>query len=907
MKIIRMNPLYIALLAAPCATAQSPQTIPTVLEEVVVTGFRQAIARSLDNKRDAVNTKESIVSEDMGKMPDLNLAEAIQRVPGVTIVREGGEGRQISLRGLGADFTHVTLNGMEVPASAGGLDSSGGSNRGRAFDFNVFSAELFNRIDVNKSALASIEEGGIAGSVELFTMRPLDNPEAQLAVSGQAGYNDLSEEVDPRSSIIYSDSNEAETIGWMFSAAYTERTAFQDGFGTVRWSGPTADNNRTFAGENDANLDLAEANNLWYPRLPRQDSFHHTQERIGLSGALQFRPTDTLELGLNYVSSEFDSEINSHNAFAQFREIDAKWGWRNITVENVTVASQGGNDYAVAGEFSGVGLRTESRRQIGSTDFQQITADLAWDISDILTLTAMVGSAGSEYIENYFRANIETLLDNPETAAVNDGGAVFSYDFTRNANVAAIAYDIDVTNPNNFYIVNNEIIRDYLVDRSNNTQRIDLEWAVSASSVVKLGAIRNDRDLNSQEYRQDEPLPTDLAAISEVYTFDDTGDFGSDTELKFLVLDFDKAIPAFGSNRQLVRGGGIQTWLVEEETTGIYVEYNLDTEIAGRGFRANLGARSVTTDVTATGWASEDLSFVEENSFTNVLPSFNLAYEMSDDFILRLGLAKTLTRASMASLSPSKVYRDRDLRVNGGNSQLQPLLSTDLNISWEWYFSEEAVLAFNYFRKDIESFISSPPNDLPLTEADVAVVQALYPDQPELSDGVWEYRLTANTEGTELDGFEIAYQQTFTSLPGFLSNFGLLANYSVVDASTTVSRNAMSEKAPLTGLSETSYNATLFYEVEAWGGRIAVNNRDDYVTNNIGSNGNYSENTTGPTHMDMSVFYNVSDNITLTFEVVNFTDEYERRYTTGPDGSMNLVREYNHTGRQMFLGVRASY
>jgi len=125
------------------------------------------------------------VAEDVAKMPDLNLAEAIQRVPGVAIVREGGEGRQMSLRGLDAEFTHVTLNGMEVPSSVGGLDSLGGVNRGRAFDFNVFSAELFSRIDVDKTSTAAIEEGGIAGTVQMYTMRPLSQPGFRASFTAQ--------------------------------------------------------------------------------------------------------------------------------------------------------------------------------------------------------------------------------------------------------------------------------------------------------------------------------------------------------------------------------------------------------------------------------------------------------------------------------------------------------------------------------------------------------------------------------------------------------------------------------------------------------------------------------------------------------------------------------------------------
>ena len=210
-------------------------------------------------KRDAVTFRESIVTEDIGKMPDLNLAEAIQRVPGVAIVREGGEGRQLSLRGLGADFTQVTLNGMEVPSSTGGLDSSGAINRGRAFDFNVFPAELFSRIDINKSSLASIEEGGVAGAVQMYTASALDNPEFGGSVLIQGGYNDLSEESDPRFTATVHGANEARTIGYTLSAAQMGRNSFQDGFGTVRWQQPDA----SFAG-NETTLSNQQLQAAWF-------------------------------------------------------------------------------------------------------------------------------------------------------------------------------------------------------------------------------------------------------------------------------------------------------------------------------------------------------------------------------------------------------------------------------------------------------------------------------------------------------------------------------------------------------------------------------------------------------------------------------------------------------------------
>ncbi|SMF45327.1 TonB-dependent receptor [Alteromonadaceae bacterium Bs31] len=885
-------------------------------EEVYVTGFRSSLQKSLNVKRDSVNAKESIVAEDMGKMPDLNLAEAMQRVPGVAILRQGGEGRQISLRGLGADFTHVTLNGMEVPSSTAGLDSGGGTNRGRGFDFNVFSAELFNRIDINKAAEASEEEGGIAGSVNLYTMRPLDSTSTNMVVSAQAAYNDLSEKTEPRITAIYRGNNADETIGWMLSGAFTQRTSYQDGFGTVRYSSPYADGNRAFLGTDpyeDANGDLTgdPINNYWYPRLPRQDSFHHEQDRTGISAGLQFKPTDSLDFGINYVASKFENTIDSYNSFAQFRR-NSGWGWPVIDVDkdSLVLKQDGDVTKVVAGTFDHVGLRTESRRNTNTTDFSQITADFEWSIQDNIVLSGMIGTASSDFFQDYFRVNIENTPAGDTTA-----GTTFSYDFSKDANVAAIDYHgFDTTNPANFWIMNNETIRKFGVDRQNDTARVDLEWDLSEMHQVKAGIIMNNRTVDATEQRQDvETIPDDstLASIGKVFTYDDAGDHGSNTELDFWVLDFGKAIPMFGtenSNYSVRTGTGLNTWTVEEDTLGIYAEYNFETEIAGNPFRLNAGIRNVTTDVTATGYIGDDKN-PEDNSFSNTLPALNISYNATEDMILRLGLAKTLTRPGLSSLVPSKTYSDVNRTVSGGNSQLEPLLSDDINLTWEWYFADEALVAFNYFIKDIETFISSP--ELPpstLREEDKTIVAGLYPEQPEiLDDDNWIYRTSSNTEGSKIDGWEIAYQQTFTELPGFWSNFGVLANYSSVDGTTVITRNDAEENAPITGMSKNSYNATLFYEVDTWGARISWNNRDDYVTRNIGSNGNYSENTTGPTQVDFTSHYNINDMWTLTFEMINLTDEYERLYTTGTTGNSNLTREYNHTGRQFFLGVRAKF
>ena len=243
--------------------------------------------------------------------------------------------------------------------------------------------------------------------------------------------------------------------------------------------------------------------------------------------------------------------------------------------------------------------------------------------------------------------------------------------------------------------------------------------------------------------------------------------------------------------------------------------------------------------------------------------------------------------------------------MTGGNSQLEPQLSDNLDLGVEWYFTKKAVLAASFFYKDIDSFISFPTTQEPLRPEDRLAVAAVFPTQPQLLDPslIWTYSTAANSDGTKLDGFEIAYQQSFSGLPSFWANFGFNGNYSYVDAETTVVRSGQKVTVPLQGLSKHSWNATLFYETPRWGSRVSVNDRDDYITNNLGTNGNVSEGTTGPIRWDLSAFWHISEHFSLTLEGINITDEQERLYTTG-DGSMNLIREINYSGRQLFAGIR---
>src|SRR5690606_13945175 len=231
------------LAAAAQETGPAVQDDAQTLDTMVVTGYRASLERALDIKRGESGVIDAIVAEDIADFPDLNPAESLQRIPGVSITREGGEGRNISVRGLGPQCTRVRINGIEALATGGGTDTSGGVNRGRGFDFNTFASELFSQLVVRKTSAAEIEEGSLGATVDLRTARPFDFEGFTLSIGGQASYNDLLEEVDPRGSFLVSNTFADNKLGALLSVAYTDRKVIEEGSDSVRWAnGPSNGN-----------------------------------------------------------------------------------------------------------------------------------------------------------------------------------------------------------------------------------------------------------------------------------------------------------------------------------------------------------------------------------------------------------------------------------------------------------------------------------------------------------------------------------------------------------------------------------------------------------------------------------------------------------------------------------------
>src|SRR6185369_8825791 len=456
----RLTPIALAFLAIPAAAQQAPAPGPAPTR-IEVTGYRQSLESALVDKREDNGMVEVVKAEDVAKFPDTNLAEAMQRISGVAISRDAGEGRNISVRGLGPAFTRVRINGIEGQASTGGTDSSGGNNRTRGFDFNVFAAELFNQITVRKSASADVDEGSLGATVDLSTARPFDFKGFKGAVSAQTRYNDQAEKFDPRLSFLLSNTWADGRFGALLSGAYTKRHVLEEGFSTVRWdNGPSSGGWCTPQGVTPANpagstattcgpaaqgvnrvpntpeaiaaYNAANNANNFHPRLPRYGLLTHEQERTGVTFSFQARPVNGTLLTFDLLYSHLKG--TRQEDFLEAISFSRTAGQGGKPQTSVLEAQYDSNGALLFGNYNGVDIRSEQRFDELDTKFTQPTLTLEQDLRNDLKLYAKAGQAKSE-----FRNPVQTTTT---FDALNVNG--YTIDFRDSDRLPRITYPFDV-------------------------------------------------------------------------------------------------------------------------------------------------------------------------------------------------------------------------------------------------------------------------------------------------------------------------------------------------------------------------------------------------------------------------------------------------------------------------------
>ncbi|WP_428819386.1 TonB-dependent receptor [Microbulbifer sp. MCCC 1A16149] len=880
MKTFELKPLTLAMaiVAVPAFAQEANTSGDASLEEITVTGsYRASLAKALDQKRDAVGSKDTILAEDIADFPDLNLAESLQRIPGVAITRDAGEGRNIAVRGLGSQFTRVRINGLEAISTTGGADSSGGANRDRTFDFNTFASELFSNLTVHKTMAADLDEGSLGATVDLGTGRPLDMADDfTFAANMQYGYNSQSQEANPRTSFLVGGKNEAETFGWMASYSYSDRNILEQGFSTVRWTASEEIANCSACADDS---ELAALNEGFFPRIPRYGKFTHEQERQGFTGTLQFRPTDSTEILVDYLTSRFDATREE-----EFVSVSLKDG-KNYPEYDVTDYTMDSNGTITSMTVDNYDLRVEHRFDELETAFDQVSIRASHDFTDRLRGDVLWGTSESNY-------------SNPmQTTAIVDAINVqnsFTYNATTSGGSIDFA-DFDTSNPANFEFVELRH-RPNTVDNSFDTAAFNLEFDLTDTMSLKGGLSQKSFEFDVAEMRAGPKFSGISATELE-------GSVTSMNGVRWFSPDVDSTLAAYADEvaaGMAPRAQDIRN--VKEDSLGYYVQLDWNSEVAGLPMRGNVGVRQVTTEVESAGLADIGGNLVgvtAENEYDDTLPSLNLALDVHEDMVVRFSVADVMARPSLGTLTPGGKIDQYNGSISYGNPKLDPFRARAYDLSYEWYFSDEAVFAAAYFYKDIDSFITRQ-TDSGISWAETGLdASALANEGTYDETSIWDVSRNVNGEGGELSGIELQYQQMF------FDNYGLILNYTYVDSEMNYGTKEDPMYDVLTGMSKNTYNATVYYENEDWSARVSYAKRSDYLTQSPAAvrNGNDTEYTEGTGNVDFVASYNLNDNWKLSFEGINLTNEANRQMI---DSSGRIVVDHT-TGRQYYVGAQYKF
>jgi TonB-dependent receptor len=902
-------------------------------DAIVVTGFRASLEAALNLKRDSVAAVDAIVAEDIAKFPDQNLAESLQRIPGISISRDGGEGRSITVRGLSSQFTRVRVNGMETIATS---TDGASANRDRAFDFNVFASELFSSLVVRKTAEASLDEGSLGAVVDLNTGNPLAG-RAGLngALSVVGSYNDLAKDLGPRLAGLLSWRNDAGTLGASISAAYSKTSTLELGNNSVRWAqasfdGVDATNCFTTANSGGTYVPSTacdRAATAFHPRIPRYGEVAHERERLGLTGSVQYSPSDATKLSIDALFSKYDASREE-----QWGEVLLRSNERSINVVNPVYDA---NNNMISATLNDAWVRTEHYLRESQTKFYQVGGTWDQDVTDNLRFTALGGVS---------KSNADIPVET--TIIFDDRDAQgYSYDYTNMAR-PKLTFGTSVMDPANFQLAE---IRDRPSNVTNRfkTAQLRTEWDVNENITLKAGAVWRRFNFDAEAYTRDTAVcgnggtsrvtstagtitcsasslfgPTAIygfavtPALSQSFSLGNAGQPVGNTN-GWIVPNLDAAAAFTGlySRTPANDAGNIRG--VQETTKGAYLQADAKGDVLGIEYALNAGVRYAKTDQSSYGLVSGVAATVTR-SYDDWLPSANLALYPTESTIMRFAVADVMTRPTLGSLTPGGSADGFNYRVTSGNPFLNPYRARNYDLSLEWYFAPQAVLSLAVFKKDVSTFTQSASvtgatfaqTGLPASVLSPASPAALNPAQQ--AEPRWTLATTVNGSGAKLKGIELAAQIPFSAFTdGMLSNFGVLANATFIDSNASFNvqgpaiapggalQNAVVSNT-LGNVTKKAFNGTLYYDDGKFSARGMLSYRGRYHEGASGT-GNILEGYGATTNFDASVRYKLTEWMEVSVEGNNLLDTYRYRFT---DFDADRNYENNHFGRTILFGAR---
>ncbi len=804
-------------------------------EAIIVTGLRAAIQSSLDAKRNATSIVEVISAEDLGLLPDQSIADSLARLPGVTAQRVRGRSQQVSIRGLGPDFSLALLNGREVV--------SAGNNRG--IEFDQFPSELIASGVVYKTGDAQLAAIGIAGAVDLRTIRPLDSTKRQITVSATYSINDqgkLNPDVAAdgyRFFGSYIDQNDDGTIGWSIGATVQSIPTQY-----ISRELKTQDNRENGNPSNLTGQVRRDANGVFYPAdNPRQGVVSRTFERKSVAGSLQFEPTDRFSLTLDgFYTNTKDSGI-----FRGTETPIASWSGASF------VGATGTRDqFADTATFSGVVpiLRTDT--QGADSDIFALGANMEWKANDNLG-----------FVLDYGYSNLDRNDINYESYAGSGrarSGAQDRLTFTMpDSGAYSIATQLDYTNPSNSLLTDPGgwgqvgFIKEPIIQDELHQLRAETFWEFDGGLIdrITVGWLYTDREKN---FDSNEAFLRPTAAFGNGLRVPDSAIIGS-TNTKSLGMD----ILAYDPSRFLTDGtyrvekANFDTqWTVGEQIHNFYIQAAIDGDLGSVPVRGNIGLRYADTTQNSIGTITGGRPNDVEYSFDNWMPSLNLAFEVMPDTFIRVAASQTVTRARLDQLAANQNIGSRNqvctdtngdqipdtllpgafnppqnvcYTLSGGNPQLEPYRSTNLDISFEKYFSEGTAIIVAGFYKDLSDWVLDLTSTADLTQAvNTAGWQALLNANPQLATGTFSG--PTNFANGKIQGIEGTVRLNFGDFSDALDGFGAFASVTYADAE--ISRGGRT--APIPGYSDVTWSSDIFYEKNGLRAKLAARYRSGFLS-----------------------------------------------------------------------------
>ncbi|UTW45455.1 TonB-dependent receptor [bacterium SCSIO 12696] len=930
-----------------------------IQEEIVVKGIKGSLQRALNIKENSTGFVDAISAEDVGKLPDQNVAEALQRVTGVAIQRSRGEGDFVSIRGLGPDFVRGSVNGRSFLSATEAVDPIFNGNEltttGRAANFDILPSEIIRTLEVAKSTSASHVEGGIGGSVDLKTARPLELGHKKAGTL-TGTYRQFNSETDPSISGLYSWVNDDNSFGALGSIAYSERSIREDFSRTFGWF-PSFGIGSQLDTDNDGIGD-ASPNDVPFSLSNNAEAYEESRDRVTAMGTLQWDWGESgLVVDLLYSKREIDE---SHQNFIFLPIIfDDDLAGNTVNPDGSVQVGDLVNDGTFFRHITT--LRPEL-----TTDLQDIEEDL---ISFGLNYEKQSGAWTTTTDISYSKAEGSNVFDR---VRIDGDRGTFAFDST----IDNDGFDItqtnlgdgaaaDLGNPANFVVsvfddrfarnedeefaiqfdairdIDHDVVssiemgvryrsREKAIERASNGNGIPVVGAgigVDTVSAFNRGA----SDFLDGSYR------TNFGFDSLIFPDNDAARAAVASRIAELAamegsLSDDDAglLATLRSSLAPISPDPFGSFAIEEDTFAGYFQVNFEGDLAGVGYVGDIGFRLVHTDLTVNGFDAEfvvtdnggmDTTIFDtlttgaatpvsfESSYTNVLPSLNFRFELAENLYLRVASNDTITRPTFNSLAPAFDINANAstnggdnfaVSLNAGNPALEPAEAENYDLGVEWYFGEGSAVYAGLFHKEIEGFTANVVNTGSFTSLAGTPIRATGVEMDGTSRPIPVDIISqpANQGLAQVSGAELGVQQAFES------GFGYIANVTLNDTSAELESTGESIDFP--GVSDTSFNLTFYYEKGPIQARAAYTSRSEFlrVANAIGSGGQIFNDDFS--QLDASFSYDISPNLTIFLNGVNLTDEEQDVFQILPAGQQRWVST-SFTGRRVALGIRGTF